>query len=112
MGLNSTVVILNDYLGAIVRDPEFGRRLHTAIVSPEDKTIYSVDGRASCCAGKVLGTDHADFSHLYLVGGNTGSDLGHVLGGYEPKGKGRKKQLVHLLKALADELGYEVKRRT
>ena len=75
MGLNTTVVILNDGLAQIENDPDFGKNLVQAIqnlASGKKQTLYASDGRCSGNVGEVVETHHADFGVSVRVGGNCG----------------------------------------
>lgn len=75
MGFNTVVVVLNDRLDEIERDPEFGKKLVAAIhaFNPNnpERTPY-VTGQT-----KVVGQDHSAWLCAYVVGGNTGKYLGY-----------------------------------
>lgn len=75
MGFNATVVILNDRLTEIERDPEFGKKLATAIRhfdrTRPDRMPY-VTGQT-----QVIGVHHADGLMVFAVGGNTGREIGY-----------------------------------
>jgi len=116
MGYNTTVVVLNDGLGDIERDPEFGKKLARAIsaVNTErylaeqaGRDFYGVDVSAGnhCNAATVVETHHAEGTAVVAVGGNMGRNLGHVW----PYGD--EEYDVRVLKALADKLGYSVRRK-
>jgi hypothetical protein len=77
MGNNTTVVVLNDALGEIAADPEFGRRLADAIGRVRPGHTVSVaahhpKGAIHCNAALVVETHHADYDVLVRVGGNRG----------------------------------------
>lgn len=77
MGFNTTVVVLNDALGEIRNDPEFGRRLADAIAhvqrgKPVDVPAHSIKGGIHCNAAVVIETHHADYMVTVRVGGNYG----------------------------------------
>ena len=88
MGYNTTVVVMNDALGAIANDPKFGESLQRAVCEaqrgkPVDVPAYSyrngVDQEwtgVHCNAATVIETHHADDTSLVAVGGNTGTSLG------------------------------------
>jgi hypothetical protein len=74
MGLNTTVVILNDAVGDIERDPEFGAKLANAIHNFDGtrKTVSAgCHGNAAC----VIEMHHADDYVVVRVGGNTATVL-------------------------------------
>jgi hypothetical protein len=82
MGFNSTVVVLNDALSQIERDPDFGKNLARAIMEvsrgkPVD--VASVSGNsAHCNVATVIETHHADLYEVTAVGGNCGIRLGYT----------------------------------
>ena len=72
MGLNTTIVILNDALGYIKRDPAaFVKRLEQAIQEGAKGQWIPVGGHGN--AAQVVETHHADYDVLVKVGGNCGS---------------------------------------
>jgi hypothetical protein len=78
MGFNTTVVIYNDALGYIEKDPEFGKRLAQAVQAlwshghkPQDFFAASPEGGSSS-AGVVIETHHADGNVFVRVGQNSG----------------------------------------
>jgi len=76
MGYNTTVVILNDALGAIAEDPGFGARLADAIRLAARGQQVSVAACSERCiysgAATVIESHHADHDVLVRVGGNRG----------------------------------------
>ena len=75
MGFNATVVILNDRLSEIERDPEFGKKLARAIRcfdrSRPERMPY-VTGQT-----QVIEVAHADTLQVVAIGGNTGRVIGY-----------------------------------
>lgn len=76
MGYNTTVVVMNDALGEIAEDTEFGKRLAAAIQQvqrgkPVDVPAYGKRG-IHCNAAIVIETHHADHEVVVAVGGNDG----------------------------------------
>lgn len=80
MGFNTTVVILNDGLHEIEKNPEeFSRNLVRAILASYGrKGAVSVPCGHHCNVAAVIEQHHADNAHLIAVGGNTAKDLGCV----------------------------------
>ena len=119
MGYNTTVVVMNDALGTIKDDPEFGKNLHDAIsriAMDRGKTIdvpaytYREDGSicgTHCNAATVIETHHADGTAVVAVGGNMGVELTK----YCIYPYGEEDYRLRVLKALADDLGYYVARK-
>lgn len=99
MGYNSTIVIYNDALSSIERNPNFGKELDRAI------------GEVACWnrpvdipGGMVVETHHADGDAIVRIGGNRGEVLGYT---YHAQDK------LDVLKQLAREMGYRlVKKQT
>jgi hypothetical protein len=69
MGLNTAVIIRNDFLHEINEDPEFGRKVYRAVVSRgREYHGQSFD---------VLPSAHADYLQIAAIGGNTIRLLGY-----------------------------------
>lgn len=109
MGYNSTVIVMNDALGAIKEDPEFGKNLALAIYKVQRGDLVDVpaSGEYHHCpnAATVIETHHADGYSVIAAGGNTAINLGI----HFPYGGDNKE--VNLLKNLADSLGYTVRKK-
>ena len=103
MGFNTTVVVMNDYLGDIGKDRDFGPRLADAImgmgINQTEPGGLHVPGGA-----KVIETHHNDTDVIVAVGGNLGHVLGHSNGfsGYTEEGR------LGMIRDLASQMGYEV----
>ena len=109
MGYNTTVVVLNDALGNIERDPDFGKNLARAVGqlwSPGHKPI-DVSSLGHCNAATVLESHHADRYVATAIGGNMGVVLGDC-------GSWKVDDEVEMLRRLADKYGYNLsaKRRS
>lgn len=110
MGFQTSFVILNDALGYIEEDREFGRRIVSAVNSIASRGIskyqpavdlYARNGRGgSCSAGTAIETHHADGQVLVAFGGNMGKSLGYV-GNYRATEE-------DMLRAAADKLGFRL----
>jgi len=102
MGMNTTVVILNDALHQIENDPEFGKNLSHSIMTHHN----GGDVRAGnhCNAAQVIETHHADDNVIVVVGGNRGARLE---GGYVSYTLSPEETAVQVLK----NLGYTVYKR-
>jgi hypothetical protein len=115
MGWNTTVVVLNDALGYIEEDPEFGKKLARAILglsAPPDRQRCDVSARrprggVHANAATVVETHHADAVVTVDVGGNTAVVVGSR---YDPKFPGPADQETHACHACGREhAGYEEK---
>ena len=107
MGFNSTVVILNDYLHDIEKDPEFGRKLSLMIAEHGyDELRAARRSQGMYAPGtQVLGVHHADCVHLFAVGCNHGRDLGNVAHWTQMDNDEK------ILRELADRLGYHIRKK-
>ncbi len=83
MGYNTVMVVLNDALTEIKKDPEFGRRISDAVDEMGNPRVQyatvpaiSADGHSiHCNAATVLSSRHADDVVIVATGGNTASKL-------------------------------------
>lgn len=94
MGLNTAVVVLNDHLHEIERDPKFGQKVADAIRDADNPRRHH---RQNSFA--VLSSAHADGAQIVVVGGNLISRIG--MGHYRDDPK-------ELLRKLARDLGYRI----
>lgn len=102
MGFNSTVLILNDQLGSIERDPEgFVREMVNAIQrgSGSDQVDFG-PGQST-----VMSCVHADAVTVLAVGGNCATVLGRVYNGGLHHTEDSQ---VAILKTLADKHGFRL----
>jgi hypothetical protein len=105
MGYNSTVVVLNDALGDIERDPDFGKKLVNAIMSmPISISGVDVTAGCHCNAARVIESHHADNTTLVAIGGNDGEKYVETFGWNITDDKFK----LRLLQEFADRLGYRV----
>ncbi len=72
MGFNTTVVVLNDALGDIEKDPNFGKKLVRAIMEVQRGKPVDVSAGCHANAALVVETHHADHDVIVAVGGNYG----------------------------------------
>jgi hypothetical protein len=77
MGYNTTIVVLNDALGEIENDRNFGKKLAAAIRSNGTKmnSPFTVAAGSHGNAAVVVETHHADYTAIVAVRGNTGFAL-------------------------------------
>lgn len=75
MGYNTGIMIHNDDLHEIRKDPKFGERLVEAVLahSPGKQTTTSIVG-----GGCVISMSHSNEISLIAIGGNTGARLAVV----------------------------------
>ena len=105
MGFNSTVLILNDRISEIERDPDrFVREMISAIhyhcVSPKNMIDFH-PGQSM-----VMSCAHADTVTVLAVGGNCASVLGYSSGRHD-----RPEDQEVILRALADKHGFRLVRK-
>lgn len=81
MGYNTTVLVLNDALGDIENDPEFGRKLAAGIRARlvTGKPVDVSAGRHSNGV-RVIETHHSSETAIVAIGGNFGTCLHTMLG--------------------------------
>lgn len=106
MGMNTTVVIMNDSLDSIRKDPKFGEKLYQAVISVGHKNLVDVSAGGCVNAATVLETHHADGLVPVLVGGNHGYVVRDIW-----VGQGSDNPELALLKELAHKLGYRVSKK-
>jgi hypothetical protein len=108
MGFNTTVIVMNDALHDIERDPLFGKKLSDAISSASlrDDPI-DVSAMNHVNAATVIETHHNSANVVVAVGGNCGTVLGWDHGDTHHKPADKER----ILRALANELGYNLHRK-
>jgi hypothetical protein len=112
MGWNTTVVVYNDAVGDIAKDPEFGKNLAAAILGwhtrrADGKEHLDVPAGSHANACMVVASHHADSTSLISVGGNLGivQDTRYGWDHHTPEGAEK------LLRSWADKLGFELVKR-
>lgn len=95
MSDETAVVILNDHLHDIEKDPEFGSKVAQAI------RYAGRDGHLYTSGFSVLPTQHADTMQIVGIGGNTIRKLGY--GSWAADNE-------QLLRDLARDLGFRIVR--
>lgn len=106
MGYNSTLVVYNDALDCISKDPNFGKKVKDAIMSLNSPISRQyISSGMHHTAAIAIETHHADHLIVSAIGGNNAINLGY--GGHcddSPE---------QILKTLAENLGYRlVKKRS
>lgn len=96
MGLNTAMIVRNDFLHEIRNDAKFGEKVWTAICHNGDKgrTPYLGQGFT------VLPSSHADYMQVVAVGGNLIRRVGFG-GGYRATDE-------DILRNLARDMGYRL----
>ena len=107
MGYNTTIVVMNDALHQIAKDEEFGKKLYDAILAVNHKSSVDVSAGNHCNAATVIETHHADGYAVVAVGHNYGEKLGTVY----PYGDKTTPQKERILRALADQLGFSLRKK-
>lgn len=96
MGFNTAVIILNDHLHEIEKDPEFGQKLAHAI------RVAGREGQYNS-GFDVLPTQHADTMQVCIVGGNSIQRLGFSHWSDDKEG---------VLRTIARDMGFDLRKRT
>lgn len=109
MGFNTTVVVMNDALDWIAKDPKFGENLAHAILrlsrneGPVDVPAFSDKGGVHVNAATAIETHHADMHVMVAVGGNFARNFGSV-GFWADTDE-------ELLRGLADKMGFRLTKK-
>jgi hypothetical protein len=98
MGFNTAVIILNDHLGYIRDDAEFGRKVYDAC------TEMWISRRVDRNSFKVVAVAHSGDGAVIFMRGNTGWELD----GYAKDGRCPDDEAVEALTRAADSYGYEL----
>lgn len=106
MGFNTTVVVYNDAIDAIEKDPKFGANLAAAVKECARGRQVDVPAGNHVNAARVIESHHADNMHAVLVGGNLGDDLGRV--GNWRLDTTDKEQRKALLRSIAARFGLKI----
>lgn len=114
MGFNTVVLVLNDAVHEISKDPAFGKKLAEAIHAQPGRDAgharyqgtEDVSAGSHCSAATVISSRHADDMQVVAIGGNTGVYLGTTYGfPHDDAGK------IKLLKQLAEQMGYSLRKK-
>lgn len=106
MGFNSTVLVLNDRLGEIERNPEeFVKEMLNTIcrIGCSDRTGDFYPGQST-----VMSCAHADTVTVLAVGGNCSTVLGRVYNGGVHH---TEEAQVEILRVLADIHGFQLRKK-
>lgn len=96
MGMNTAMIIRNDFLHEIEKDAEFGRKVAGA-VRCAGYPNPSYHGQAF----DILPSAHADYAQVVVITGNTIRRLGGYAGTYANTD-------AEILSNLADSMGYRL----
>ncbi len=111
MGLNTTLMICNDALGSIERDPHFQRRLCDAVLEVGG-TPVEVSAGGFYRAALVLENHNSEYMVPVLVGGNTAQRIDMCsLDLRLNEGEGPQDYERRLLYRLAEKLGFKLVRK-
>lgn len=108
MGYNSVVLVLNDCLGDIEKDKDFGNKISGAVSALHNNN--QIDIHSGCCvnAATAISCQHADITQIIAVGGNCASVLGNV---YGSRNHHKEEGQIAILKQLADKFGYRLAKK-
>ena len=97
MGINTTVLIMNDALDGIENDPDFGKNLARAIKCWGSLPL-DVPAGHHCNAATVIEQHHSSFTVIVAVGGNYATVLGSVAGDDHNKPETQHQMLKSIMK--------------
>lgn len=112
MGFNSTVVVMNDALHEIAEDENFGAKLAAAVqkLSLGSRHIgehgVDISSGGHCNAATAIESHHADNIAVVAVGGNCATVIGRSWGNHH-----KKEDKLFILKQLADQFGYTLRKK-
>lgn len=108
MGYNTSVLIMNDSMHEIAKDPEFGKKISDAagLLFRGNKPI-DIQVGGHCNAATVIEQHHADQTAILAVGGNYAT----VLGTHWSYAHHRPEDKLAILKSLADDLGFDISKK-
>ena len=111
VGYNTSMIVLNDALGDIAKDTEFGTKVRDAV---DRLTLrmhtHGIDIHSGCSvnAATVIESHHADETVIVAVGGNCAS----LLHGTNGSDHHENEFVLRALREMAESMGYKlVKRR-
>lgn len=107
MGYNTAVLVLNDSIHEIAKDPDFGWKVAQAAANFGKTTDISVGGHVN--AATVYSAAHADVVQVMAFGGNHASTLMRIHNG------GRhytSEEQVELIRHLADQYGFRLVKKS
>lgn len=110
MGWNTGVIILNDAMGQITKNPnEFVENLNEAMsLYHRDNKYLDIQAGNHCNAASVFHQSHADSVGVYSIGGNCASKMMEIYNGGRHTTEDDK---LKLLKKMAFEMGYQLRKK-
>ena len=110
MGFNTAVLILNDAIDGVEKDPaSFAKNMMHAwhlFQRTGNPTDFAIGNHVN--GGTIFHNAHADVTGVYAIGGNHTSKLHTAWNGGKHHSDEEK---VKLLKELANELGYTITKK-
>jgi hypothetical protein len=110
MGYNTGVLLLNDHIDDIWKNPkEFAQNLKEAYYLHQ-RTQKPEDFKVGCCVngGTVFHCGHADTTGVYAIGGNHTTRMFFGMNGGKHYSN---EEQVEILKTMADSLGYRISKK-
>lgn len=107
MGFNTSMIIMNDALDAIEKDPEFGKKVVEAVRRVHREHDIDIPSGPNVNAATVIETHHADVTTILAFGGNYATII-HETYGYRHHDPDFK---LRLLKELAESLGFTIAKK-
>ena len=111
MGWNTSVILMNDALGSIAKDPEFGRKLELAALSCSHEGRIDVSAGCHYNAASVIESHHADQLSVVSFGGNCGINLTKPTVTGWRNNDGTIEGNLSILTSVADQMGFTLRKK-
>jgi hypothetical protein len=107
MGYNTALMICNDGLEQLRRDPNAAEKIYQGVLAAGSRAENWVSIGNHCNLVSILPSQHADVSQVVLVGGNS-IEAVHSLYGVIDWHETDEPFAEQVLRALAHDLGYNL----
>jgi len=110
MGYNTALMICNDGLHELERDPDAGKKIARGVLMADRDPPHSISIGNHCNPVSILPSQHADTAQLVVVGGNWIQSVA-FLRNRDFTGASNDPVAERVLRQLADDLGYNLSKK-